>query len=72
MKFDERKLKFLSKDKFVEFGIDNIAYVKQVRKDGESLFVIHAADGTALVELAQEDAARAAIRQYEMEPLSLH
>ena len=72
MNIDEHKLKFLSKEKFIEFGIDNIAYIKPTKKDGESLYVIHAADGTALVELSQKDAAFAAVKQYEMEPLSLH
>ncbi len=54
------------------FGLRDIAYVRQVVVDGRSAYSIHAADGTALGVADDRDLAFAAVRQHDLEPLSVH
>src|SRR3546814_1685513 len=62
----------LSQQDFLLLGINNIAYVKKEQRDGKEVFVIHSADGNAITALANHDIAFAAVRQNDMEPLSVH
>lgn len=57
---------------FNSFGLEDLAYVKAVQIDGQKLYAIHAADGTPLTVIANSSLAFATVRQYEMEPLSVH
>lgn len=65
-------LRQLSVKDFTAFGLNDIAYIKPVRVEGKANFAVHAADGTQLTVLNNLEVAQAAVRQYEMEPLSLH
>jgi len=49
-----------------------IAYIKAVTIDGIRAYAIHAADGTALAIVKDRDVAFAAVRQHELEPVSVH
>ena len=50
-----------------------IAYVKPTRFQGAAAYAIHAEDGTELaVVVASREAAFAAVRQHDMEPVSVH
>ena len=62
----------LSSQDFLMLGIDDVAYVKSEQKDGKQVFVIHSADGNAITALADREVAFAAVRQNDMEPLSVH
>jgi hypothetical protein len=62
----------LSQQDFLLLGINDIAYVKKEQRDDKEVFVIHSADGNAITALADHDVAFAAVRQNEMEPLSVH
>lgn len=62
----------LSPQDFLLLGINDIAYVKKELRDGKEVFVIHSADGNAITALAAHDVAFAAVRQNDMEPLSVH
>lgn len=62
----------LSPQDFAAFGVDLVAYVKPVTLDGAPGYAIHAADGTELTIVAGRDAAFAAVRRHEMEPVSVH
>lgn len=62
----------LSQQDFLLLGINDIAYVKKEQRDGKQVFVIHSADGNAITALADHDVAFAAVRQNDMEPLSVH
>lgn len=62
----------LSPQDFAAFGVNDIAYVKQVRHPGGTGFAIHAADGTPLTIVANLPVAVATVRQHEMEPVSVH
>jgi len=53
-------------------GLNDIAYVKTVFVDGQRIQSVHAADGTPLTMLPARDIAFAAVRQHEMEPVSVH
>ena len=54
-------------------GITDIAYVKPVMgEEGQKLFGIYAADGRQVGVMADRDVAFAAVRQNELEPVSVH
>ena len=67
----ERNPRFSHED-FARLGVNHVAYVKAVEVDGRQAFAIHAADGTRIKLLADQDLALAAIRQNNLEPLSVH
>ena len=54
------------------WGVNDMAYVRTVEKDGESAVAIHAADGTRMALMNDRDTAFAAIRQNDLEPVSVH
>jgi hypothetical protein len=62
----------LSSMAFGQLGVGHIAYVRPVLMNGAAAFAIHAADGTQMAVAPDAGLAFAAIRQHEMEPLSLH
>jgi hypothetical protein len=62
----------LSQQDFLLLGINDIAYVKKEERDDKEVFVIHSADGNAITALPDHDVAFAAVRQNDMEPLSVH
>lgn len=53
-------------------GVQDFAFVKSVRMEGEIVYTIHAADGTQMGLSPTRDIAYAAIRQQGMEPVSVH
>ena len=52
-------------------GMQDIAYVKAVIVDGNAGYAIHAADGTQIGMAPSRDIAFAAVKQHELEPVSL-
>jgi hypothetical protein len=63
---------FLSTTRFEAFGIDRFCYVKHATRRGRREFEIYGADGTYLWRYGDRAIADAALRQHEMEPLSVH
>lgn len=55
-----------------QLGVNFVAYVKPVRVEDETRFAICAADGTQMGLAPNRELAFAAIRQHELEPLSVH
>ncbi|HEU0071240.1 MAG TPA: DUF1150 family protein [Alphaproteobacteria bacterium] len=53
-------------------GLQEVAYVKPVKVEGNSVFAIYAADGTEIAILDDRDVAMAAIRQHDLAPVSVH
>ncbi len=53
-------------------GLNDLAYVSQVVVDGKHAYSIHAADGTMIDVMDDRDLAFAAVRQYDLEPVSVH
>jgi hypothetical protein len=62
----------LSPKDFAAVGLDLVAYVKPVMIEGKLNYAIHAADGTPLSMTDGLAAARAQIRNHDLEPVSLH
>ncbi len=57
---------------FRALGLAQLAYVKPVTADGRTAYSVHAADGTEIMVMADRDTACAAVRQHDLEPLSVH
>jgi hypothetical protein len=66
------KLQMLSQSDFAALGMNDIAFVKPVLVEGEKAYGIHAADGTPMAVVNGYDLAFAAIRQHDLEPVSVH
>ena len=57
---------------FAVLGLNDVAYVKTVELDGRTAYSVHAADGAPITVMDDRDVAFAAIRQGDMEPVSVH
>jgi len=53
-------------------GMQDLAYVKPTVVNEVVAFAIHAADGTQIAVLPSREVALAALRQHDLEPLSVH
>ncbi len=53
-------------------GLNDVAYVKNVLVGGKIAYAVHAADGARIAVMAERDVAFAAVRQGDMEPVSVH
>ncbi len=65
-------LRDMSPKAFAALGKPYLAYVKAVMVDGEASFAVHSADGSPMAVLNDREVAFAAVRQHDMEPLSVH
>jgi len=61
-----------SPDQFAALGVDRLAYVRPAVMDGRTVYAIHNADGNELGMMAERDIAFAAVKQHDMEPVSVH
>jgi len=62
----------LAAQDFKTLGLEQLAYVKPVMTDGKATYVVYAADGTEIAVMANREIACAAVRQHDLEPLSVH
>jgi hypothetical protein len=69
---DIARLRSISPQEFALWGIQDIAYIRSVTVDGQRAFEIHAADGTPVAVMKSLELAQAAVRQNDLEPLSIH
>lgn len=53
-------------------GLNDVAYVKNILVDGKTVYAVHAADGAQIAVMAEREVAFAAVRQGDMEPVSVH
>ena len=53
-------------------GVSNLAYVKPVEVEGQSLFAVFTADGTQVAMLPSREAAVATILRHDLEAVSIH
>lgn len=68
----EEKMQILSTSDFAALGVNDIAFVKPVLVEGEVAYGIHAADGTQMAVVSGYEIAFAAVRQHDLEPVSVH
>ena len=64
-------LRNLSNQDFLAFGVNQIAYIKPVQVMGKDVYTLHGADGAPLAVIDNFDAAVMAVRQNDMEPVTL-
>ncbi len=69
---DTIDIRKLTQDQLMQFGMADLAYVKQVFLNGQEAFAIHAADGSPMAMAADRALAVAAIVQHEMVPALVH
>ncbi|MCR9256516.1 MAG: DUF1150 domain-containing protein [Alphaproteobacteria bacterium] len=63
----------LSARDFAALGLNEVAYItKLLDEAGNSAFVVRAANGQEIGTMSKRDIAVAAVRQHDMEPLSVH
>lgn len=62
----------ISPQAFLNFGIEDMAYVKQITVDGKKGYAIHAADGTEISILEKESVAMATLVQNDLDALKVH
>lgn len=67
----ERQFTITQQD-LAAWGVNDVAYVKTVQENGGTYYTIHAADGTQMAAVSDRQTAWAAIRQHDLEPLSVH
>ncbi len=53
-------------------AIEDVAYVKPMDVAGRTVYAIHAADGTRLGIAHDRDNAFVAVRQHDLDPVSVH
>lgn len=69
---DETGRPMMSEADFANWGLPEVAFVKRISVDDTVGWSIHAADGTQMGLAPSRDLAFAAIKQHELEPLSVH
>ena len=57
---------------FATLGVEDVAFVKPVQANDTTAYSIHAADGTEIGLVSDRNVAFAAVRQHDLEPLSVH
>lgn len=62
----------LTSAEFADLGVSHVAFVRPIEVEGRRAFRIHAADGRLIAIVDQHDDAVAAIRQQDMELVSVH
>lgn len=65
-------LRHMSSREFVAWGVQDVAYITKVSMDGGIAYAICAADGTRLGIAPSREVAFAAVKQHELEPVSVH
>lgn len=65
-------LKNISTRDFLNFGVQQVAYIRPVMVENKTAYAIHAADGTPLSVMESMDTAVIVVRHNELEPVTLH
>jgi hypothetical protein len=68
---DFAKLGRLTPGEFAALGFSAVAYLKRVQHEGETAYAAYMADGTYLSHFHDRDEAVAALREHDLETVSL-
>ena len=68
----EQGFKSLTQAEWQASMLNQVAYIKPVLENGQPAFSVHAADGTQLAIISDRDTAFQAVRQHDLEPVSVH
>ena len=69
---ETERIRHLSARELALFGMQDLAYIKQVFVNGVTGYAVHAADGTQIAVLPDREIAFATVRTHDLEPLSVH
>lgn len=64
-------LKSLSAQDFLNFGLQQVAYIRPIKVDSRDAYVLHAADGTALSVMDTLGTAQELARHNDLEPVTI-
>jgi hypothetical protein len=67
-----RILKGLSRQDFLNFGMQQVAYIRPVHVQNRTAYAIHAADGTPLSVMDTFETAIIAVRHNDLEAVTVH
>lgn len=67
-----KDLKNLTPRDLLNFGLQDVAYVRPIIVENRPAFAIHAADGTPLSVMESMDSAMAVIRHNDLEPATIN
>ncbi len=67
----DTSLKNLTQQDLLTFGLNAVAYLRPAMVNGQSIYAIHAADGSQLALVANRDIGLAAMHEHELEPVWL-
>lgn len=62
----------MSESDFANWGMPEVAFIKRVMLDEGESWAIHAANGAPMGLAPSREIAFAAVRQHELEPVSVH
>ncbi len=65
-------LKQITDEDFRNFGIEQIAYIRPLQVDNQSVFAVHSADGSPLSIMESFEEAQAIIIHHDMKPVTVH
>ncbi|MEM6811271.1 MAG: DUF1150 family protein [Pseudomonadota bacterium] len=67
-------LRQLSQQDFLDIGLHQVAYIKPVKEKGteDSLYYVHAADGSEISVMNTYDSALASIKVNDLHPVTVH
>ena len=68
----QKVLRELTAQDFLSFGMQDVAYVREVQIDGQIGFAVHAADGTPLSVMDSLAEATTLIHHNDLETVVLH
>jgi hypothetical protein len=71
-KFSTLQVRDISPEQLAALGMDRFAYVRPALVEGQKVYAIHSANGNAIGIIGARDLAFAAVRQHDMEPVSVH
>jgi len=62
----------ISAQDLMVLGLQQVAYIKPVVIGGQTIYAVHAADGREIAKMPSREIAQTAIRQNDLEPISVH
>lgn len=66
------QIRRMSQHELTFFGLQIVAYIKQVSVNDQTGYAVHAADGTPITVLPDRALAFATVRMHDIEPVSVH
>ena len=62
----------ISAQDLLDFGIEQVAYIRPIRMMDRKMFAVHGADGTPISIAEDEATALALIASHELDPVRVH